>query len=82
MFYELAVYPENMAMAINYGMNNLRFLAPVKVGSRIRLHAAIAEVTERSPGSFLIAHDVKVEIEGEAKPALVGQLLTLEVVGA
>ena len=42
----------------------LRFLAPVAAGSRIRLKAAIAEVTERSPGSFLMTHDVSVEIEG------------------
>ena len=80
MFYELALYPENMLMGINYGLNNLRFLAPVKVGSRIRLRATIAEVAERSPGSFLVTHDVGVEIEGEEKPALVGQLLTLQVV--
>jgi len=80
MYYPLAVYPENMVMGLNYGLNRVRFLAPVKVGSRIRLHAAIAEVTERSPGSFLVTHDVSVEIESGDKPALVGQLLTLAVV--
>ena len=80
MYYPLAVYPENMVMGLNYGMNRLRFLAPVKVGSRIRLHVAIADVTERSPGSFVVTHDVSVEIEGGDKPALVGQLLTLAVV--
>jgi acyl dehydratase len=79
MYYEIAVYPENMQMGINYGLNKLRFLAPVAAGSRIRLKAAIAEVTERSPGSFLMTHDVSVEIEGQEKPALIGQLLTLAV---
>ena len=79
MYYELAVYPENMVMALNYGMDRLRFLAPVPVDSRIRLHASIAEVTERSPGSYLVSHEVTVEIEGEDKPALVGRLLTLEI---
>lgn len=79
MFYEVAVYPENMVMGINYGMNKVRFLAPVKVGSRIRLQATLVRVSERSPGRFLQTHDLTVEIEGEAKPALVGQFLTLTV---
>ena len=47
---------------------------------RVEIDAAIAEVTERSPGSFLVTHDVRVEIESGDKPALVGQLLTLAVV--
>jgi acyl dehydratase len=77
LFYEVAVNPENMIMGLNYGMNKLRFLAPVAVGSRVRLHAAVADVTERSPGSYLVAHDVKMEIEDSEKPALVGQFLVL-----
>ncbi len=79
MFYEVAVYPENMFMGINYGLNKVRFLAPVKVGSRIRLQATLVGVSERSPGRFLQTHDLTVEIEGERKPALVGQFLTLTV---
>ena len=79
MFYEVAVYPENMVMGINYGMNRVRFLAPVKVGSRIRLQATLVSVSERSPGTFLQTHDLTVEIEGEAKPALIGQFLILAV---
>ena len=79
MFYEVAVYPENMVMGINYGLNKVRFLAPVKVGSRIRLQATLVGVSERSSGRFLQTHDLTVEIEGERKPALVGQFLTLTV---
>ena len=81
LLYELAVFPENMVMGINYGMNNLRFLNPVKVNTRIRLHVSIVDVTEKSPGRLLVNHDVRVEIEGEAKPALVGEFLTLDVLG-
>lgn len=81
LLYELAVFPENMVMGINYGMNNLRFLNPVKVDTRIRLHVSIVDVTEKSPGRLLVNHDVRVEIEGEAKPALVGEFLTLDVLG-
>ena len=77
MFSEVAVFPENMVMAINYGLNRLRFLSPVKVGKRVRLHAAVAEVTERSLGSYLVVNDVTVEIEGGERPALVAQFLVL-----
>lgn len=79
MFYELEVVLEGQVMGINYGLDRLRFLSPVKVGSRIRLHAVVADVTERSPGNFLFAHDITVEIENEEKPALVGRLLTMKV---
>jgi acyl dehydratase len=81
LLYELAVFPENMVMGINYGMNHLRFLNPVKVDTRIRLHVSIVDVTEKSPGRLLVNHDVRVEIEGEEKPALVGEFLTLDVLG-
>lgn len=79
-FYELAVYPENLAMSLNYGVNRVRFLSPVKVDSRVRLHATRAEVNEKSPGSYLAIDDITMEIEGEERPALVGQFLTLSVV--
>ena len=79
MFVEISIYPENRLMGINYGMEGLRFLSPVRAGSRIRLAAVLTEVTERSPGSYLAAHDIRVEIEGEEKPALVGRFLTLQV---
>jgi acyl dehydratase len=80
MFYEITLYPENMVMAINYGLNKLRFLSPVRVGKRVRLHAVVADVVERSPGSYLVTNDVTVEIEGEERPALVAQFLVLNVV--
>jgi acyl dehydratase len=79
MFYELEIALEGQVMGINYGMDRLRFLAPVKVGSRIRLHADVDSVTERTPGNFLFAHDITVEIEGSERPALVGRFLTLKV---
>jgi acyl dehydratase len=79
LFYELAVSPDNMVMGLNYGMNKLRFLAPVRVGSRVRLSAVVAEVSERPPVSFLVAHDIRMEIQDSPKPALVGQFLVLVV---
>lgn len=69
--------PDNLAMAINYGFNKIRFLAPVPVGSEVRAHLKVAEVVERHPGQYQVTHDVSVEIRGEEKPALVAQWLSL-----
>ena len=74
---ELAVRPANVEMGLNYGFDKIRFLAPVPVGSAVRAHLVVADVTEKSAGRFLIAYDVEVEIEGEEKPALVARWLSL-----
>lgn len=74
---QVAVVPDNLAMALNYGFDKIRFLAPVPVGSDIRLHMKVIEVTERTPGQFLVKHDVTVEIQGHDKPALVAEWLSL-----
>ncbi|MFG2574887.1 MaoC family dehydratase [Streptomyces sp. NPDC048481] len=60
---------------VNYGLNRVRFPAPVTVGSRIRLVARLAEV-EDVPGGVQITVDGSVEIEGGAKPAAVLQSLS------
>jgi len=72
-----AIAPEGTVMAINYGMNKLRFLQPVKVNSRIRAHGVISDIVEKKEGQYLITTDMTVEIEGEMKPALIAQTLTL-----
>jgi acyl dehydratase len=76
---EKALVPDNLAMAINYGADRLRFIAPVKVGKRIRSHQTVADVTEKRPGQWLLKIDVSVEIEGEDKPALVAEMLVLYI---
>ncbi|MFE7712651.1 MaoC family dehydratase [Streptomyces sp. NPDC057486] len=63
---------EGVATKVNYGLNKVRFPAPVKVGSRIRLAARLAEV-EEVPGGLQITVNGTVEIDGEAKPAAVLQ---------
>ena len=75
------VVPAGMVMALNYGANNLRFLAPVPVGSRVRAVSTLKEFTERSPDRFLITVSIVVEIEGSETPALVVDALTLAVMG-
>ena len=68
-------------MGINYGFDRVRFLSPVKVGSRIRASAAVAAVHQKDAGTLQLTHAVTVEVEGEAKPALVCDWLTRHVYG-
>jgi len=63
---------EGVAMAVNYGLNKVRFPSPVKVGSKIRAHGAIASVAEVKGGAEVTV-DLTVEIDGVAKPAVVAQ---------
>ena len=71
---------EGSKMGVNYGLNSVRFLAPVKSGSRVRGHFTMKDVTERSAGVVQSTVEVKVEIEGEAKPALAAEWVTLAYV--
>ncbi|MDX3529237.1 MaoC family dehydratase [Streptomyces sp. ID05-39B] len=66
---------QGVTTKVNYGLNKVRFPSPVKVGSRIRLTARLAEV-EEVPGGVQIAVDGAIEIEGGAKPAAVLQSLS------
>ncbi len=70
---------ENAVMVINYGMNKVRFLAPVKVDDEIRARIFLIDFEEKRPKQFLITTKVTVEIKGEDKPALVAEWLTMSV---
>jgi acyl dehydratase len=63
---------EGVTTKVNYGLNKVRFPSPVKVGSRIRLAARLAEV-EEVPGGLQIAVDGTIELDGAPKPAAVLQ---------
>ena len=71
---------EDAVMGLNYGFDKIRFLAPVKVNSRVRARAKLLDVQEKSPKQFLIKQEITVEIENESKPALVGEWLTMVMV--
>ena len=75
-----AVLPENLVMGINYGSDKVRYLAPVRVGKRIRSRQTILDVTEKSPGQWLMKTAVTVEIEDEETPALIAEILSMFVV--
>jgi acyl dehydratase len=69
--------PETTKMAVNYGLDRVRFLAPVRSGKRVRGRFTLDSADEKSPGQLLLRHTVTVEIEGEDKPALTAQWLGL-----
>lgn len=64
-------------MGVNYGYNKVRFMAPVKSGKRIRGKFVVKGVEEQSGGRMQITHDVTIEIEGEPKPALAAEWITM-----
>jgi acyl dehydratase len=63
---------------LNYGLNKVRFPSPVKVGSRVRGHATLVEITDVAAGKQLVVR-YTVEIEGEEKPACVAETVVLLV---
>ena len=77
---QYSIVIEGITMAINSGFDKVRFLAPVKVGSRIRAVAKVAAVAETKPGQFRIQTDVTVEIEGEDTPALVAEWIGVQII--
>lgn len=78
---QCGVKPANTIMAINYGSDKVRFLQPVKVDSRIRAHAVLQEVEAREHGQTLLKTRFTIEIEGQEKPAMVADILSLFISG-
>ena len=66
---------EGVRMAVNYGLDKVRFPTPVKVGSRVRAVQALTSVTDVA-GGLQVASAVTVELEGSAKPAAYAETLT------
>ena len=69
--------PDSIKMAVNYGLDRVRFIAPVRSGKRIRGRFRLDSVEEKAAGQYLMRHTVTVEIEGENKPALTAEWLGL-----
>ena len=65
-----------MGMGINYGLNRVRFINPVRIGKRIRARAKLLSVEEVQPNVLQQVTEVTVEIEGESKPAMVAESIS------
>ena len=74
---DVMIVPDSMRMAVNYGLDRVRFIAPVRAGKRIRGRFRLDSVEEKAPGQTLLRHTVTVEIEGEERPALTAEWLGL-----
>lgn len=74
---DILVMPEGLKMVINYGLDSVRFIQPVKVDSNVRLKVDLGEVIEKKPGQWLLKATVTLEIEGEQKPAYIAEPLSL-----
>jgi acyl dehydratase len=74
---EAMIVPDNVKMAVNYGLDRVRFIAPVRTGKRIRGRFRLDSVVEKAPGQWLFRHTVIVEVEGEERPALTAEWLGL-----
>ncbi len=75
------VFPviRDKALTINYGLNKVRFLNPVKSGARVRVHIRLTSAEEKQPGRHMCQFESTVEIEGEDLPALVAEQVLLHV---
>jgi acyl dehydratase len=63
---------EGVTTKVNYGLDKVRFISPVKVGARVRMNAVVAEVTEIG-GGYQLTVDQTIEIDGATKPAVVAR---------
>lgn len=76
---EVGVAPARTASVINYGFDKVRFLAPVLVGARVRLHMTLSAFDQKGPGQYLMKSESTLEIEGGDKPALIAEGLAMMI---
>jgi len=69
--------PEGMKMVLNYGLNKVRFINPVPVGSRVRSKMVLSGVEEKDGGRLLVTTTHTIEIEGQPKPACIAETLAM-----
>jgi len=74
---EIGVIPPDAATGLNYGLEKVRFIAPVRTNARVRMRAALTSVEPQNGGRMLLKVQSTLEIEGEAKPALVAEMLCM-----
>ena len=75
--FEVMVANVALKQALNYGLDKVRFIAPVRAGKRVRNRIKITAVEDKSGGRFLVTTENTIEIDGEEKPALVATALAM-----
>jgi acyl dehydratase len=74
---DVMLVPDSLQMAVNYGFERVRFIAPVRSGKRVRGRFVLRSAQEKRTGQWQFVHEVTVEIEGEDKPALTADWIGL-----
>ncbi|MGX1171467.1 MaoC family dehydratase [Pseudomonas sp. R151218B TE3479] len=74
---DILILPEGVKMVVNYGLDSVRFIQPVKVDSKVRLKVDLVDATEKKPGQWLLKATATLEIEGSEKPAYIAEPLSL-----
>jgi acyl dehydratase len=77
--FEVIVRPAGISQALNYGFDRVRFLAPVKAGSRVRNRIRLLSAEDKGGGRFLLTTENTIEIEGETKPGLIANALVMAI---
>ena len=74
---EVGVIPRDAAAGLNYGIDKVRFLAPVPAGARVRLRVVLVRIEPREGGQVIMKTLNTMEVEGSEKPALIAETLAL-----
>lgn len=75
-----AIELQGAKMGVNYGSDKVRFLQPVRSGSRVRARHKLLAIDDKGAGRWLITNEITIEIEGEEKPALIAHWLGMQYV--
>jgi acyl dehydratase len=74
---EAGAIPSDASAALNYGLDKVRFLAPVRAGARVRCHVTLTSIERKEKGRVLVALRNTLEIDGETRPALAADTLAM-----
>ncbi len=74
---DLGLAPKDASAVVNYGLDKVRFIRPVRAGERVRLQLALASIEPKENGQFLIKSTATLEIENNQAPSLVAETLAL-----
>jgi len=74
---DIDTLPENTQAAFIHGLDNVRFIAPVVVGARVRMRSKLISLEDKGPGQYLLKAANTIEIEGDPRPALTAEMLVM-----
>ena len=78
---DAGVIPSDAAAALNFGLDKVRFIAPVKAGARVRNRVVLVAVDDKGEGRRLLTLRNTIEIDGEERPALIAESLAMLMAG-